>query len=553
MASWLKNISGIFKQKLPIDELLRQVIKPEDKRTHIRPLGQDWLCAITGRRVETPDWDGQPENLLKSHQIMLHLTNLPQIESEGVDTPLKPWEELLQTMLVMRIQLSPSYRIASEKGEWVCPHCVKNSGIIIRQWDGTIPPPDWYMPQLLKHFNQCESYLADPLNPTPWEQLQNLQGEGAVRSSLIAGLAGDPRYRVCDETGAWICPFSHRAIDDFNLLTTAWDETFFDRIIAYMLSPECPARYSLWKVEASLESLREAALLSDRQRAQTYARDNAQKELKYLHQRLDSASAEQQKHNLEIAHEIQRSLLPTQAPQIDGYKITGFHHSSDVLGGDIYYFLNVSETQTGFLIADISGHGVQAAQVMSFAVESFNKHSLGAQSAAAILCAVNADLHEHISGGRFITAFLGILEHSTGKLRFVRAGHVPALLHNPADGSIKSLAGEGLALGIGSLEVFKIKLKEYLITVPHGGTLLMHTDGILNACSVTKQTFGNERLQQALQQTAGLTPGETITHLLSSMKEFVAHGKIADDITLLAIQRLPQQQTLDPQPELLES
>jgi serine phosphatase RsbU (regulator of sigma subunit) len=543
MRSLPKLVSGIFKHKKPLVELLPQILDPGDPRVVIRPLGNDWLCPYTAQRVLVPHWDGSSLTLLQCPEIVQHLLGLPQLEKQGAKAQMKPWEELVQVTVLMRIHEAPSYSVTSEKGEWVCPHCLQNTGVIRQQWDGTDAPLSWFVPEVLKHLRDCPAYRSDPLGVKSADELRALQGEGAVRTELAKRVQHDPIFRVHDDTGAWICPFSERPIPAINLYRVPWGSAIQDRIIEYLLSEECPGRYSKWQTQHSAESLKHTVDRSNVERAHLAARHTAEREMFFLKQRLEAmkqtaASAEELKRDCEAARNAQLKMLPSRLPEIPGYELAVHYEPSAVLGGDMYHFLEPGAGYTGLLMGDVSGHGVESAVIMSMALKSFSVRSSGQTSPSAVMLKVNADLHRDLERGKFVSAFYAILHHESGMVRCARAGHTPGLLANAADGSLMLLEGSGGVLGIGDNMAFAKSLHEYQVVLPPGGLLLLYTDGITEAMSPDKREFGEQQLQEAVLYCAAFPTKDIVEYIVTLVREHLAGAPLSDDLTVLAVKRL---------------
>lgn len=543
MSEWLKTLSSIFKHKRPLSELLPQMLDPGDPRIVIRPLGDDWLCPYTGRRVMVPHWDGSSLTLLGCPEVVQHLLSLPQLADKGLQAQMKSWEELVQLAVLKRIEEAPNYKVCSEKGEWVCPHCLANTGTILLEWDGTEAPPSWFVPEAFKHLRTCQAYLADPLSPKSATEMMSLQGEGAVRVELAKRVATDPAFHVCDDTGAWVCPFSERPIPAINLWRVPWGSAIQERIIEYLLSSDCPGRYSKWQAERSAAELKSIVDRLNVERVHLQAKAASEREVYFLRRRLESlketaASAEQIKQDLTAARAAQLKMLPERVPVIPGYEISSFYEPSIELGGDLYHFLNPGNGCTGFLVGDVSGHGIEAAVIMSMALKSFSVRSAGLPSPSSVMLRVNGDLIKDIQRGRFVSAFYAVLHHATGRLRCARAGHPPALLANASDGSLMSLEGAGLVLGISESREFAKSLREYEVVLPRGGLLLLYSDGITEAMDARQEEFGEQRLQEAVLYCAEYSAQEIVNYVVSVVREHIGGGQAADDMTLVAVKRL---------------
>ncbi|MCY3022878.1 MAG: hypothetical protein NTW87_28190 [Planctomycetota bacterium] len=264
MAEWLKSVSGKFKRfsealtgGKPLEEALPEMLDPGDPRVVIRPLGGDWLCPFTGTRVLAPDWNGSSLTLLKCAAIRDYLLKQPELQKLGSKAQMKSFEDLVQIVVFMRFSAGGAYKYAVQGGEWVCPYCLEKTEILLRNWDGSEADPKWFMPKALEHLKQCAVYQQDPLGGA--KTLEDIAEAGGDRARVKKMLATDPRFRLCDANGSWLCPYSARTVASLNLKREPWGPALQSAILDYIMSPDCPGRYSQFNVERSLEELQNAA------------------------------------------------------------------------------------------------------------------------------------------------------------------------------------------------------------------------------------------------------------------------------------------------------
>jgi hypothetical protein len=257
MADWMKRISGVFNRGKPLAEALPEMIDPGDPRVVIRIFGDDWLCPFTARRVEAPDWNGSSLTVLHSPSIKNHLLNEPELQKLGSNAQMKSYEELVSICVFQRIQAGGNYKYTAPSGEWVCPYCMQKTEILLKNWDGSDVEMKFYLNPMLQHFAKCEDYQTDPVGGA--KTFEDIREAGGDRAKLKRYLKSDPRFRLCDAGGAWLCPFAGRTVAKFNLKKEAWGEQLHERLLDYMLSPDCPGKYSQFEVERSLEDLQRAA------------------------------------------------------------------------------------------------------------------------------------------------------------------------------------------------------------------------------------------------------------------------------------------------------
>ena len=254
---WLNRIKDVFGRK-PLRELLPGMLDPGDPRVAIRPLGGDWLCPYTGTRVAAPKWNGSSRTLLKCPEIAKYLLNLPLLESARTGARMLAWENLVRLTVALRIMSAPNYKISSDKGEWVCPHCLTNTGVLLHQWDGSETTPELWVPPVLEHLQQCQPYLTDPLGAKPLKEMEQLRGERSAKTELLERVAAEAIFHVSNAKGAFVCPFCQRSVDQINL--TKWSPALQELIVEHLLSKECPARYSQWRVTVTAAELQRQAL-----------------------------------------------------------------------------------------------------------------------------------------------------------------------------------------------------------------------------------------------------------------------------------------------------
>jgi serine phosphatase RsbU (regulator of sigma subunit) len=455
---------------------------------------------------------------------------------------MKSWELLLESVIFLRLQENPSYRITSDKGDWICPHCLIITGVHLQEWDGTNVPAHFFVPSAFAHLRVCEDYKKSPLAPRSPEEIANSRGERGIRMELLKRVQLDPLFQVTDDMGTWICPFSMRAIQDINVHRLPWGPALEEKIVEYLLTHECPGRYQQWKPETTLAEMQRLAGRLSAQRSHAEKALAAEGELRHLRQRVEdlsqrAASAEEMKADLEAARKVQMKMLPAQPPHVPGYEIAAFYEPCIALGGDLYNFLEPGPGCTGLLVGDVSGHGVAAAVIMAMAQKSFGVRSTGIESPSEVICDVNRDLAKDMQHGRFVSAFYGVLDHVTGTLRYCRAGHPPSYIVH-ADGTLVSLEGKGLALGLGTPETFARVLEEREAVLPMGSLLLMFTDGISEAMNAEKDEYTLERVRQTLTSCATLSAQETMLAVLTDVRDHVGPVQMDDDITLIVVRRL---------------
>jgi phosphoserine phosphatase RsbU/P len=238
---------------------------------------------------------------------------------------------------------------------------------------------------------------------------------------------------------------------------------------------------------------------------------------------------------LDLARSIQKGLLPDRVVTPEGYQIAALNESSQQVGGDYYDVIELSSTRSVLAIGDVSGKGIPASLLMANVQAAFRTIIPLGLDAAEATARINALVHANTAIDKFITFFWGVLDTDSHTFTYVNAGHNPPCLVR-ADGSIDLLEEGGLILGVfNDPPPYAVGS----VTLAPGDTIVMYTDGVNEALSVTMQEFGDARLQHLLAQHAG----DTADHMLEAVRDAVhtfSHGAPqSDDITLVVVHRLP--------------
>ncbi|WP_083465968.1 PP2C family protein-serine/threonine phosphatase [Salidesulfovibrio brasiliensis] len=238
-----------------------------------------------------------------------------------------------------------------------------------------------------------------------------------------------------------------------------------------------------------------------------------------------------QKKALQLAEEVQQSLLPSSAPEANGLDIAGRSLSSAEVGGDYYDFVQSAEG-LNVAVGDISGHGVDAALLMTSARAFLRMRVLTPGTPVRIVREMNRQLSEDLDGtGRFMTFFLIRFEDESRTARWVRAGHDPALVYCPHCERFTELGGSGLPLGVDPDTEFE----ESDTVIEPGQIIAIGTDGIWEARSPSGELFGKERYRRLLRLHATMSATHIVDAVLEAVDEFTSGIRPDDDVTLVVV------------------
>lgn len=246
---------------------------------------------------------------------------------------------------------------------------------------------------------------------------------------------------------------------------------------------------------------------------------------------IEKASLERE---LEVARELQSSLIPRTTPQVEGWDFAALSEPAHIVSGDFYDFIPVSNPpRQGIVIADVSDKGMPAALFMALARSTIRGSITAARSPADCIAHANRMLWPDTVNGMFVTLCYGQLDPATGELVYVNAGHNPPLLYRKERDQLTELTRTGIALGIDNTRGFE----QRAVRLDPGDFVLFYTDGLTEAANAQQQEFGRQCLRQVLLYKRGATAAEIVTSLDQALSDFVGAASSVDDVTLVVVKR----------------
>ncbi len=232
---------------------------------------------------------------------------------------------------------------------------------------------------------------------------------------------------------------------------------------------------------------------------------------------------------LELAREVQRSLLPR-----DGRACPGFHGmnvSAKEVSGDFFDFLRLPDGRIYFCIADVSGKGMNAALLMAKTASLFHCLGKGIADPGALATMLNREICETSVRGMFVTMVLGVYEAENHRVRLVNAGHLP-VLHLGTAGSMQRYEATAPPLGI--VPGLQYSASEFGLGT---GTLYLFTDGLTEARRADGTEIGIDGLLTIIRRNRELPPGERVRRIIEQVQR--ASATVADDLTLVVLEPAP--------------
>ena len=238
---------------------------------------------------------------------------------------------------------------------------------------------------------------------------------------------------------------------------------------------------------------------------------------------------------LTLAGAVQSSFLPSQMPEVPGWKFVASLRSARETSGDFYDVIQLPDARLGLLIADVVDKGVPAALLMALSWSLIWNYAIQhPDSPETVFAEVNRRLLLHLGGSQFLTCFYGVLNPDDGSLTYTNAGQPPPLHLKKARGKIDSFGRTGPPLGVleeGQWDSVEVDIKS-------GESLILYTDGVTDACNADGSFYGAQRLLALVERKKGKSAPALLDALMTDIDRFVAGEMQYDDTALIVAQHL---------------
>ncbi len=252
----------------------------------------------------------------------------------------------------------------------------------------------------------------------------------------------------------------------------------------------------------------------------------------------DALSRERVKRDLELAHQVQLSFLPRTVPAVKGYEFGGHYEAASEVGGDYYGFITLSDGRLAVALGDVAGKGVSAALLMA-KLSSDTRYSLSTEpDPGRAICKLNDLLYEFLNPmDRFVTLALAVIEPTTHVVTLVNAGHLsPLLFRRGATALVDAVPNKTSGLPLGVLEGYSYESCQ--LTLEPGDTLVLFTDGVMDATDVRNNQFGLKGVHSSLLQGGHGSAKTLVDRLVKAVHVHATNQSQQDDITLVSVGRV---------------
>ena len=242
------------------------------------------------------------------------------------------------------------------------------------------------------------------------------------------------------------------------------------------------------------------------------------------------------RHSLKLAKEVQQTLLPKSNPRIAGLEVAGKSIYCDETGGDYYDFIEFkgkANEKLGVVVGDVAGHGISSALLMATVRSALRQRLASPGSIEQVIADVNRQLVVDFGdSGQFVTLFYLAVDPTRKIIEWVRAGHEPAIIYDPAENSFSELAGSGMALGVDQLCQYQ---KNRIDAYPRGSIIVMGTDGVWEARNESGRMYGRTAVYAVIRDNSAAGAENIMEAIFDQIKKFRKAAESEDDVTLVVV------------------
>ena len=236
---------------------------------------------------------------------------------------------------------------------------------------------------------------------------------------------------------------------------------------------------------------------------------------------------------LNIARDLQTSMLPAACPQIEGFEIAAFSVSAREVGGDFYDFIELGEKNAGFVIGDVTGKSVSGALVMSASRSVFRMLSEEELTVGESMTRANRRLKKDITSGMFVALLYVVLNGQDKYLNLCSAGQTQPVLRSARTGEANLVETEGDTFPLGILD--DVNYEETRVDLEPGDMAVFYTDGIVEAMNEKEEMYGFERLLEVVKGSTSETAESLLNDILESVRAFAGEAEQHDDLTVMVV------------------
>jgi len=236
---------------------------------------------------------------------------------------------------------------------------------------------------------------------------------------------------------------------------------------------------------------------------------------------------------LNIARDLQMSMLPATCPEVAGLDIAAFSVPAREVGGDFYDFIEMGGSKVGIVVGDVTGKSVSGALVMAASRSIFRMLSEQALSIGEIMNFANRRTKKDIKSGMFVALLYAVVDGRKRTVHLSSAGQTQPIHLDAGTGKAQLVETEGDTFPLGILE--EAEYEETLLELAPGDAVVFYTDGIVEAMNAAREIFGFERLLEVVKSGSALSAAELLKTILDKVNDFVGSTAQHDDLTVIVV------------------
>ncbi len=386
----------------------------------------------------------------------------------------------------------------------------KESHLEARSISGVFPPPFVFEFESIKDEQDITDRLEKLVKNTPIQFGKGLIGEAAVLGNSILVEDAEIDARVPQST------------------------EYFLRVRTQLIIPMRFGNHTIGVMSLANRTNGGQFALSDLNLAQALA---AQACVPIHYAGLQEALEQKQQldRDMQIAQQIQNSLLPQQLPLFPGIDLAALNFPAQEIGGDYYDCINIDDQHIGLAIADVSGKGIGGALMMAVCRSVLRVNAANVIDPSTMLCSLNKILSSNLADDMFITMLYMVLNIETFQFSYARAGHEAPILIRNGETTAQQNETAGIAIGLVDNDTFESVIETRNISLCSGDLIVTYTDGITEAMNSAEEEWGIENLVQAIEQMAQTSASDLLDNIHQQVLAFAGNNRQSDDMTMLAI------------------
>ncbi|MBC7450850.1 MAG: SpoIIE family protein phosphatase [Cytophagales bacterium] len=249
----------------------------------------------------------------------------------------------------------------------------------------------------------------------------------------------------------------------------------------------------------------------------------------------EAIQTERYKEELKIAKDVQQSLIPSNLFLNSHIEVGVFSKGAEDVGGDYYDVFELSPSRYAIVIGDVSGHGTSAAFNMAQMKGVFQSLISLDLAVDQFMIHANNALSRCLEKRSFITLSIFIIDTEKQLIQYARAGHCPAIILDKELKTCTFLEGKGLGLGVSRTNIYEKYIQKYELSYSEGDTLILYTDGLVEAHNPARDEYGYERLKEIGLESIDLSSRQMIDNIIEDVQQFTGSAQFEDDCTVLVL------------------